>query len=143
MPETKTSKRKLLAAERKLQAFELRKAGANYNQIAAKLGYSQQAAYKSVMAHLQDLIAQTNEIADDVRRLEIERLDAMLLGLWKDASTGNEVKVDRVIKIMDQRAKLLGLYAPIKQTIEEKIGEIGSLTNEQLEEIILNGCSKK
>jgi hypothetical protein len=117
MPETKTSKRKLISAERKLEAFALRKAGASYTQIGAKLGFSPAAAYAAVVAHLRELAEKTNEITEDVRRLEIERLDAMLLGLWQQAAQGNEVKVDRVIKIMDQRAKLLGLYAPEKHEI--------------------------
>jgi hypothetical protein len=43
-------------------------------------------AYELVMEGLSDLEAISKESAEKLRRLELERLDAMTLGLWKSAA---------------------------------------------------------
>ena len=104
--------RRVQAHDRHLQALELRKAGATYQSIADKLGYScAKGAHKAVASALK---ATLREPADGVRELEIARLDAMLLPLWRRVQNGDERAVDRVLKIMERRAKLLGLDAPAK-----------------------------
>jgi hypothetical protein len=55
------------------------------------------------------------EKAEEVRRLELERLDAMLAGIWSRAARGEEAAIDRVLKIQARRAALLGLDAATKQ----------------------------
>lgn len=98
---------KISAAERQRQALELRKAGLSYDLIARRLNYrSRSGAYKAVQTALKKML---REPADELRQLELERLDAMLLGLWPQAQRGNQGAVDRVLKIMERRAKLLGL----------------------------------
>jgi hypothetical protein len=100
--------------EKRRKALRLRKAGMGYESIASKVGYSNAgAAYKAVQAALKATI---QEPADDVRTLEIERLDRLMLALWKLALEGESDAIDRVLKIMDRRAKLLGLDAPTKVT---------------------------
>ena len=54
------------------------------------------------------------EPADELRKLELERLDKLLLGVWPQAVRGNQGSVDRALRIMERRAKLLGLDAPVK-----------------------------
>ena len=103
------------ALERQRQALELRKAGVPYATIAERLGYaSTGGAHKAVASALKKTLA---EPADDLRRLEVERLDALLSALWRQAKEGNQGAVDRCIRIMERRAKLLGLDAPTKQDI--------------------------
>ena len=53
-----------------------------------------------------------------VRSLELARLDEMLLGLWGKASRGELQSVDRVLKILERRARYLGLDAPQRQSLE-------------------------
>lgn len=104
-------------AEKQRQALELRKAGATFEQIAKQLGYANGGgAYKVVQAGLKALVQQP---ADEVRQLEVERLDAMLRALWPDAMSGKPQVIDRCLGIMDRRAKLLGLDAPLR--IEEHV----------------------
>lgn len=105
------SKKNALARERELKAFELRKAGATLKIIADELGITEAGVsliLKRVLARTAELTA---EKVEDVRRLEIERLDAMLLGLWDRARRGNEKAVEACLKIMKRRADLLGLDA--------------------------------
>jgi hypothetical protein len=94
-------------AARWARALELRKAGASFQQIADQLGYAgPSGAYQAVMSALD---ATLREPGESVRTLELERLDRMTLGLWQGAIAGEYQAVDRVLKIMDRRARLLGL----------------------------------
>jgi hypothetical protein len=110
--ESKTSVRRLDAVERQRQALELRKSGKTYEFIAGSLGYaSPNGAYKAIHTALRAVL---REPAEELRTLEVERLDALLDGLWKKAASGDTWSVDRALKIMERRANLLGLDAPKK-----------------------------
>jgi hypothetical protein len=105
------------AHERHLQALELRKAGATYEVIAHQLGYaSARGAHKAVASALKTTL---REPADAVRELELTRLDAMLLPLWRRVQKGDERAIDRALKIEERRAKLLGLEAPTRIAASE------------------------
>lgn len=124
MPESATSKRRAQARERETKAFELRKGGATYAQIATALGVTRQGAHKMIKRTMAELSALAEEDAEEVRRMEIERLDAMLLGLWEKARRGHEGAVDRVLRIMQRRSDMLGLDAP-KRSAHQLTGEGG------------------
>lgn len=100
--------------ERQVRALELRRAGKGYAEIAASLGIGKSQAHRLVRAGLADAAAQIDAEASELKAEEISRLDAMLTGLWPDARRGQQGAVDRVLKIMERRAKLLGLDAPVK-----------------------------
>lgn len=117
-PESVASKRKLKGLEREQAALELRKAGATYRAIGEALGVTPVGAYKAVMRAIAKLNARVIEEAEAVRRLELERLDDLLLAMWPQAKKGNQGAVDRVLRIMERRAKLLGLDAPMKQEMD-------------------------
>jgi hypothetical protein len=105
----------LASHERHLQALELRKAGASYRTIAEQLGYrGVSGAFKAVTSALK---ATLKEPAEELRTLELERLDAMLLPLWRRVQNGDEKAVDRVLRIAERRAKLLGLDAPTRREL--------------------------
>ncbi len=115
--DSQSSKRRSQAAEREKLAFALRVAGMTYAQIAERLGVTTAGAYKMVKRVLERTRKETDEAADELRRLEVERLDALLLTLWKSATSGNLGAVDRVLRVMERRARLLGLDAPTRQDI--------------------------
>lgn len=110
----KTSAATARKLERQVKALELRRMGKGYVEIAAALGIGKSQAHRLVQAGLADARAQVDADAGDLRAEEISRIDAMLAGLWPDARKGNHGAVDRVLKIMERRAKLLGLDAPVK-----------------------------
>lgn len=102
--------RELDALDKQVQALELRKAGVRYSDIAEKLGYkSASGAFAAVRSAL---IKTLREPADELRTLELERLDALWLTYYPMAKRGDRQAMDRCIKIMERRAKLLGLDAP-------------------------------
>lgn len=130
--------RGLSTANRDRQAAELRTQGHSYQAIADELGYRhKESARRAVARALTDAV---REPTDELRQMELIRLDS----LWMQAmqvlqanhvtvSNGRVVTVekdgelvpvdddapvlqaiDRLLKIMERRAKLLGLDAPAK-----------------------------
>lgn len=104
--------------EHQRQALELRRAGLGYEAIGAKIGLGKSQAHRLVVAALAEARAQVTANVDDLRSEELSRLDAMLTGLWPSARNGAGAAVDRVLKIMERRARLLGLDAPERKRIE-------------------------
>ncbi|CAM3952805.1 hypothetical protein NONI108955_01170 [Nocardia ninae] len=91
------------------QALQLRKAGVAYAKIAEQLGVSEAETYDLVTAALQ-----AREEAPETRvRLDLERLDSMLLGLWKRIGQGDPKAVEQGLEVMRLRADMLaGRAAP-------------------------------
>lgn len=114
MAENTTASRRVQAAEREKAAFALRIAGATYAQIGAQLGVTGCAAHKMVKRVLERTRGETDAEAVELRRLETERLDALQVALWGLASKGDAGAIDRILKIMERRARLLGLDAPTR-----------------------------
>jgi orotate phosphoribosyltransferase-like protein len=108
-------------AEKQRRALELRKAGMGFQSIADALGYANHTgAYKAVKAALKATIQHP---ADELRKVESERLDALLKACWQVALQGNLLAVDRVLSIMARRAALLGLNAPTEVNVKHELAE--------------------
>ena len=102
--------RQLNALDRQLRALDMRISGKTYAAIAKELGFAgPSGAFKTVMAALKKTL---QEPANELRRLEISRLDELFNSLW--SKKDRLFYVDRLLKIMERRAKLLGLDAPSK-----------------------------
>lgn len=106
---SKTSARIVTAREREAEAFELRKRGLGYRAIGRELGVTMQAAHAMVKRVLQGLSEETKEHAMDVLELELSRIDELIGALWEKAKSGHESSIDRVLRLMDRRARYLGL----------------------------------
>lgn len=109
--------------QRRALACELRRAGFSFEKVAEEVhkrwpgtpgGYDRASAYRDVRAMLEAIV---EEPAREVLGEELDRLNAMLSGLWSKATRGDVNAIDRVLKLMDQRARYLGLYSPIKQQL--------------------------
>jgi hypothetical protein len=124
-------------ARRDSQACILRRDGHTYDEIATQLGYADRSvAYNAVQRALLSVV---KDAAEELRTLELERLDYLwkrvvqvlerrhyTVQIGKVISVtdeyGNKVMlqddgpvlaaVDRLLKIQERRAKLLGLDAP-------------------------------
>ncbi len=111
-----------IIAERRVKALSLRKSGASYRQIASHLAVSLHTAWDDVQAELNALRALATNEATELRDLDVHRCDEMLLGLWPSVRRGEAKSVIAAVRVMDRRAKLLGLDA--KQQIELS-GQVG------------------
>lgn len=109
-----TAKRKVTTAQRRTQAVALRVAGATFQQIGKQLGITDSAAHKLVVTALQEIATATNEQADTLRQIEIERLDLAILAIAQQVKAGNLGAIDRWVKLSESRRRLLGLDAPTR-----------------------------
>ena len=81
--------------------------GMKFDDIAAELGFSgRQGAYDAVSRELKAI---TREPAEEVLRLDLERLDKMWGIHYLNAQAGDAMALSSCMRIMERRAKLLGL----------------------------------
>jgi hypothetical protein len=112
MAESKTSRRRIEARQRVTRALEMRKRGVTYADIAAACGYnSPQAAAKAVRTELRRM---PEEAREELRQIEMARLDALLAAVWPKAMVGDVAATRAALDVCERRARLLGLDAPTK-----------------------------
>ncbi len=115
----KSSVRRIRTTEKTLRALELRKRGMNYTQIGEKLGCNRSTACRYVLSELENLADKCREEAVQVRNLELHRLDELYLIAYHAISDGNDLAgIDRCLRIMERRAKLLGIDAAAKVDVQ-------------------------
>lgn len=119
------TKTRMSYRERQAAALELRLAGQEYAAIADELGYANKSgAYKAVQNALTAII---REPAEQLVTLEVARLDAMLRAVWKRIVGKGELgAIDRALKIMERRARLLGLDKPIEFDLHLMVREMAN-----------------
>lgn len=115
-------------AIRDARALRLRLAGVPYPEIAAQLNFTTaKLAWDSVQRELRRRLV---EPADQLRDLELMRLDRVQMVVWKVIVDPNSrfVDVDKAVKtflqVSKRRADLLGLDAPKKIDISRQIREM-------------------
>ena len=123
---TEQEKRRLrskraMQAERRFKALAMRKQGCTYEEIAQALGITKSSAWRLVNRQLRMQARLAEEEAKVLLQLELERLDALQQAVWEQAMQGHLGAVDRVLRIMERRAKLLGLEAQSPSQPEPKI----------------------
>jgi hypothetical protein len=101
------------------EALDYRLQSYSFAEIGEAMGVSTTRAYELVDMALKQTI---HETADKVRQMELRRLDKMTPKMMEFAVQGDPKAVDSVIKIMDRRAKLLGLDGPSKHEHTGKDG---------------------
>lgn len=88
-------------------ALELRKAGVPYQAIAERLGWKSSAsAYKAVKKALED---QINEPAEELRQMEIERLNHLLMLIWAKIQQGDMRSIEQALRVMERISTLRGM----------------------------------
>lgn len=91
----------------------------NYTQIGEKLGCNRSTACRYVLSELENLADKCREEAVQVRDLELHRLDELYLIAYHAISDGNDLAgIDRCLRIMERRAKLLGIDAAAKVDVQ-------------------------
>ncbi len=110
-PKTTDVERRLTAAQRADAALQMRLRRATYREIARAVGYSSPGnAYRAVEREIAKV---PREHAKQLRTQELETLDAVqarIMGLILDGKSPDLWAIDRVLAIMDRRARLMGLY---------------------------------
>jgi len=101
-----------LALVERVIAF--RKAGMHYDEIAEACDITDKKAHILVTGELKRRRSLLAESVEDVRAIELERLDKLYLVAQVRAATGNMVAINTCLNIMGRRAKLSGLDLPVQ-----------------------------
>ena len=112
----KTAPAKIPAATRREKTLELRASGRSIRAIADKLGVSKSQVQRDIEKELQAAAEGRKKIAGLIIDLELAKLDALEEKAWEHITDGELSAIDRVLRSMERRAKLLGL---------DKTGEAG------------------
>lgn len=105
------------ARKREAKVFEMRIQGFTFEQIASEVGY--QGASGAWQAYKRVKETHIFESVEEARQLELMRLDELMYALWERALEGDLSAVACLLKIMDRRAKLLGLDKPEKVEVNK------------------------
>ena len=116
-----TSADRMAARIREGQVLSLRLAGATHAQIGAQLGISESQACRIAKRVEARLRAESADVALSLREKELARLDAIYIPAYARASgkAGDDPAALTCLRIMERRAKLLGLDAPVKQDVTQ------------------------
>jgi hypothetical protein len=144
-PTAKREQRRTSVAEHLL-------AGESYREISREIGVSVATVQRDVATIMQGWRDEYVGDADEHVSTDLRRIDVALLAIWEDVKAGALPAIDRMIKLLDQRAKYLGLYSPAKvqgefsvtyldQVREEDavIAEYSEIVNEAAERILNPG----
>jgi hypothetical protein len=113
MPGGPNSGKRADVATRRNKAINLKMAGATWQMIADQCGYaSEAAALMDIKRFRQQQNLQAVASYEELRDQEGERLDRLQMGHWAAAVGGDKDAAAVVLKIMERRAKLMGLDAP-------------------------------
>jgi hypothetical protein len=102
-----TSPKQIALAERRALVLEYRRQGFSFVEIGGALRISAASAYRDCAVSLATITA---EPARDLLELELLRLDDLQMAIYGRALGGDLDAINACLKILDQRAKLLGLY---------------------------------
>ena len=98
--------------DKEIKVLELRRAGLTWQRIAEETGYADHtgayAAYKRAIKRTMQ------QPADELREAELDRIDRLQLALWPKAMKGDNASINTIVRLMERRARLLGLDTPIK-----------------------------
>jgi len=115
--------------DKERRVLELRRAGVTYEEIANLTGYATaQGAYLAYNRALKRTLVDAG--AQEAREMELDRLDKLQRSCWARALNGDDKAVDRVLRIMEHRARYLGLYAPTKVQMETVVYDAGTIEGE-------------
>lgn len=121
--------------EKERKVLEYRRGGLTFDLIAERLGYaSASGAHKAYLSACNRIVY---EDVVEVRKSEMDRLDIAQAAIWGDLT--DTVNIDAntrarlvlaLIKIMERRARLLGLDMPTKAQVEVSIYDRDTIDDE-------------
>jgi hypothetical protein len=121
-PAKETSAKVIARKQRIADIIALRVQGWSLDAIgeAQEPRISPQRVHQIITEHLNESMTLATE---QIRAIELRRLDEMQVKIFDNAAKGDLLAIDRVLAIHDRRAKMLGLNAP------EKIEEVGAVAD--------------
>jgi len=101
-----------------MKAFQMRKAGASWWEIAENLKISEQQAGMLVHNRIKEAAKLVDEgTKRTMLAMEVDRLDTLQQAIWADAVGGDRQAIETALKIIQARAKVLGLETIPSSTV--------------------------
>jgi transcriptional regulator len=128
--------------EKEAKVLELRRGGLTFDMIANRLGYAgASGAYKAYQNACNRIVY--SEVVE-TRKMEMDRLDVAQAAIWNQVVAGDLPAVVALIKIMERRARLLGLDAPTKSQVEVNVYD-GATIDAEVQRLasLLDGGAQK
>lgn len=130
---------KLERAQRAAQIMQLRKEGLTYRAIGERVGLSYEMVRREIQIVMRQYLEDAKDSQHEIVMLELLRLDDLLTSAYQGAMNGEVKMIDAVLKIMERRAKLLGLDAQVttrqvQLTVTPE--QIGAMSDDELEQLI-------
>ena len=112
----RTDEERLMVRRELVQQYFLQ--GLTYRAMGALLEVSPDTIKNDVAWIKQNWREKMAAQYDDMRAKELAKLDALEQAMWPEAMKGRPHVVERVLGVMDHRAKIMGLYAPTQSKVQ-------------------------
>lgn len=123
--------RDVAVREREARVIQWRTQGMKWDDVAAREGYANAGgAYKAFIRGMRRIPAQA---IDEHRRLQLEVIDAGVSALWPAYTQGKGYAIEKMMMLMDRKARLLGMDAPTRHQVtvsDQMTAEIEALAAE-------------
>lgn len=121
------------------KAFILFRAGYAFEHIANEMQTDTEKVREAIMSAIADSTVVLDQTA--ARIVELERLDALHRVMWAKAIKGDVAATDRVLRIQEQRQRLLGEPTRVKDAITEAFEKtLAALKVETADETLIASC---
>lgn len=107
-PEEKAAEREA----KELKVLDLRRAGFTFQRIAEEVGYATPSGAQRALERI--MARNIPQAPEEFRWQELDRLDRMQVALWPRAMKGDDRAIGTIVRLMERRAKLVGIDAPTK-----------------------------
>jgi len=97
--------------QREAEVVKLRRGGLTWDLIGERVGLTASGAYNAYERALKRVV---KEDVDAIRQVETERLDLAQSAIWGKVLQGDNPSIANLLRIMERRARLLGLDQPTK-----------------------------
>jgi hypothetical protein len=109
---------------RHIKAMELRKKGMSYEAIKDELGYKDRGSVQQAVERMLHQMAA--EPTRAVRQLTIARYDSIIVAIWQRVIDGDLAAIDRLLKVEEARARVIGFNAPVDINIHQMVKDVSA-----------------
>lgn len=107
---------------RRVEAAKLRAKGWSLYEIARKLDVDPSTVWEYIRDYYKALNHEGEEAARTARELDLDRLDRAIKGIEQAIDMGDPQAINALVRVLDRRAKLLGIDAPARSEVTGKDG---------------------
>lgn len=117
---------------RRLRVMAMRNSGATRKEVAQALGIGQDTVQGDERAAIDEVMA--TSVHDYVGR-QLTEIRDLKRPLYRQALGGDAASIDRVVRLMDREAKLLGLDAPQRAHVTVSHGDFAQRAADLMHEL--------